>query len=435
MTKRNLAQRAPASRPIEADLGNGLRLRQARGRPDLEAVLRSHLEGFGDEDELTLAAKLFNRPGGRLEHVLLVEDGRTGQVVSSVSLVLQTWSYEGLPIPIGEVGIVSTCPAYRKRGLVRAQFAAYHRLALRAGCALSIIAGIPYFYRQFGYDYALPMPGGWVLRAEQIPDRATDAPSLYTHRPVQEGDWPFLLDAYRAETRGLGVSAVLTEEVWRYQDGMSPEAEEVRQTWVVERDGAPCGYWRINRNEGDWDKGVVIKGAYAPTHELALEVLHAAKELAARGRQFQQVRVATASASALMRLAEDLGGERRRPYGWLMRVLDPVRLMSCIAPALERRLADSPYARLTDCVQFGLFRERLSLHFAQGRLTRVALAAAKEKDDLHLPPEVAPMLWLGYRDVEQILAWCPDANCTSRSSQRLVETLFPQRPSWAISLF
>jgi len=433
---------APSVFSLTHPLPGGLTLRLARDEDDLRAVLEAHVAAFGEEDRLLLQAKLFGRPGRRPEQVILVEDATAGWVASSVSLVEQTWAYEGIPLHVGEVGIVSTRPEYRHRGLVRAQFDAYHRLARRAGCLLSVISGIPYFYRQYGYEYIVATGGGARLFYEQIPPLAEGQPTLYQVRRATPQDWPQVLALYRVSVQEACLSAMMEEPIWQHQHSLPDACGDLKETYLLEREGQPCGFIRINANERGWDKGVVISAAYLPTQAMCLAALQFARTLA-EGRQERTVTVGLPLPMPLVQLAHDLGGEPRRGYAWQIRVLDPVRLLLSIAPALERRLAQSPFAGLDDTVLFNLYRETLSLHFRGGRLLSVTSQRDSdhngdtdhdERADMSCPPQVAPMCWLGHRSVQEVMDWYPDAYCRNGQRLRLLDTLFPKRPSLVLSL-
>lgn len=433
---------APSLFSLEHALADGLTLRLARHEDDLRAVLDAHAAAFGEEDRLLLEAKLFDRPGRRPEQVILVEDVAAGRVASSVSLVEQTWTYEGIPLHVGEVGIVSTRPEYRHRGLVRAQFDVYHRLARRAGCLISVIMGIAYFYRQYGYEYIIATGGGARLFCEQIPPLAEGEISPYQVRCATPKDWPQVLSFYQASVQSACLAAVFDELVWRYQHNLPEECGDLKETYLLERGGQPCGFMRLNANERGWDKGVAISAAYLPTQPMCLAALRFAKSLAER-RQERTVTVSLPLPMPLLQLARDLGGEPRRGYAWQIRVLDPVRLLLTIAPALERRLADSPFAGLEDTVSLNLYRETLSLHFRDGRLLSVTSQRdtdhnggddSDERADMSCPPQVAAMCWLGYRSVQEVIDWYPDASCRNGQRLRLLDTLFPKRPSLVLSV-
>ncbi len=96
-------------------------------------------------------------------NVTIVEDTRTGQIVSSMNTFPQTWTYDGVPFLVGRPEAVGTDPAYRRRGLIRAQFDVFHAKGDAEGQLIHAITGIPWYYRQFGYEYAIDLDGGrWV---------------------------------------------------------------------------------------------------------------------------------------------------------------------------------------------------------------------------------------------------------------------------------
>jgi len=424
---------APLPHIPESLLPEGLRLRRAETLADVHAVIEAHVASFDEGDRLTIGWKFLHRPGANPSDLLLIEDTVTGQVVSSVSLLKETWTYEGIPLPVGEVGVVSTRSGYRQRGLVRALFGAYHRLARREGCILSAILGIPYFYRQFGYAYALPMGGGWRLHAEQIPKPGEGLASHYSVRRAGPGDEAALQAFYRATVQGLCMASVLESDVWAYQDALPEKAGDRKETYLLEKEGSPCGYWRINANEEGWDKGVAFYAAYLPHHEMCLEALRFARDLAL-ARQEHTVTLQIPLDIPLAQTMRDFGAEPVRGYAWYVRILDPVRLMLTIAPVLEQRLACSPLAGLDEVVRISLYREALLLRFRKGRLLSVALSPDVHHADFRLPPDVAPLWWLGYRSMGELLAWYPDVSCRDRTRERLAEVLFPQRPSWVTSV-
>ena len=67
--------------------------------------------------------------------------------------------YEGVEFDAGLPELVGTHPDYRRRGLVREQFEVLHRWSKERGHLMQAIAGIPYYYRRFGYEMAVYMGG------------------------------------------------------------------------------------------------------------------------------------------------------------------------------------------------------------------------------------------------------------------------------------
>src|SRR3954454_21898795 len=145
---------------LPRDLGGGLILRGATAA-DATAIVafnrRTHSwsstmplrEAFADwTRDLLDGGHPTTGPGD----FTVVEDTATGAIVSTLGLIAQTWSYGGIPIAVRRPELVGTDPAYRRRGLVRAQLEVVHDWAAARGMLVLGITGIPWYYRQFGYE-------------------------------------------------------------------------------------------------------------------------------------------------------------------------------------------------------------------------------------------------------------------------------------------
>ena len=151
---------------IIKDLGGGLILRRATVE-DTDELVAFNAQVHGD-DELDAervgawTRDLMEKPHPTFEvgDFTIVEDTATGKIVSSLNLISQTWSYAGIEFGVGRPELVGTLPEYRNRGLVRAQFEVVHQWSAERGELMQAITGIPYYYRQFGYEMGLALGGG-----------------------------------------------------------------------------------------------------------------------------------------------------------------------------------------------------------------------------------------------------------------------------------
>ncbi|HLG79045.1 MAG TPA: GNAT family N-acetyltransferase, partial [Ktedonobacteraceae bacterium] len=105
-------------------------------------------------------------------------------IVASMCLLRQEWEYEGIPFRMGRPEIVASDPAYRNRGLIRALMEMLHARSTAEGDLLQGITGILYFYRQFGYEYALDLGGSRKTYLSLIPQAKAGEPEPYTLRPA-----------------------------------------------------------------------------------------------------------------------------------------------------------------------------------------------------------------------------------------------------------
>src|SRR5215210_5833985 len=173
-------QRDHSPSAMPRDLGGGLVLRRAR-REDAEAVAqfnaRIHFSS-GDFDQRephrgiaagTRDLMSGDHPTCDASDFTVVEDPGTGFIVSSSCLIPQRFSYEGLEFDAGLPELVGTHPDYRRRGLIRDQFEVLHRWSEERGYLMQAIGGIPYYYRQFGYEMAVSMGAGRRIYAAEVP--------------------------------------------------------------------------------------------------------------------------------------------------------------------------------------------------------------------------------------------------------------------------
>jgi hypothetical protein len=90
------------------------------------------------------------------DFTVVVDENADGKIASTMNLISQTWVYDGpsggIPFALGRPELVATDEAYRRRGLVRMQFEAIHAKSAARGEMVQAITGIPWYYRQFGYE-------------------------------------------------------------------------------------------------------------------------------------------------------------------------------------------------------------------------------------------------------------------------------------------
>ena len=177
---------------LPRELGDGLVLRAARLDDGAQLI---DFNGAMHADEGLPASMLeewtrdlFESPHPTFRpdrDVTVVEDTATGRIVSALFLIPQVWSYAGVPVKVGQPELIATHPDYRRRGLVRAQFDVIHDWSKAAGQLWQFISGISWYYRQFGYSYALDLPPRPVL---WLGPKAPPPSPAFSVRPATTAD-------------------------------------------------------------------------------------------------------------------------------------------------------------------------------------------------------------------------------------------------------
>lgn len=409
-----------AEPPLTVALSDGLTMRTVACEADLErvAVFNGLIHGSG---VAPMTRNLFlYHPNTRPRDLVFVEVGQTGEILSSLCLIPWTWHLEGVSLAAGEMGIVGTLESHRRRGLVRSQVAFFKQRLAERGCLLSHIQGIAYYYRQFGYEYALPLEGGRRLEYRDIPGEPATG---FSFRWGTEEDVAALAELYDAAANDLAIHAARDGTIWRYLLTRTQGSEmAIDFLLVLAADGGIVGYVALPQHH--FGAELVVSESSRFSFEAGLATLQHLQQLGLE-RSMPAIRLNLPVGDTLMRLATSFGAHDLGTYAWQIHIPDFVALLSTLAPTLERRIQRSPFSGLTRELRIGLYRQTISLRFADGRLAEVVALAPAGPEAVRLPPNVLTLLVLGHHTADELRASYPDVS-VSAIDRLLVETLFPR---------
>ena len=445
---------------MQKDLGGGLILRRAR-EEDAEAVAafnaRVHLSSGGPFEQRepyrgiaagTRDLMSEDHPTCGASDFTVVEDTTTGSIVSSACLIGQTFSYEGMEFDAGLPELVGTHPDYRRRGLVREQFEVLHRWSKERGHLMQAIAGIPHYYRRFGYEMAVYMGEGRRIYVQDVPRKPSSAnegegsPRSYQLRPAAASDARFLSELH---SRGRGrylLTASRDEGLWRYEvGGRDPESGESLEVRIVE-DAArkPAGYVCHAR---DLRNGALEVYGYELANGVSwLEVTpFVLRVLAETGHKRASGEEKLASLTFVLGEHHPLHEavpepplhrlDRHGHYSFYVRVPDLPGFLRHVAPVLEQRLAASVAAGHTGELEVSFYGDGLRLELERGRLSGVEdwSPTVEEEGDAAFPDLTFLQLLFGYRSLEELDRAFADCSPGGGDARVLLSALFPRRPS------
>lgn len=418
--------------PFRRELGDGLVLKTAASAEDVERVAVFDTKVFGEAGVGEFCRRLFlYHPNTQISDLIFVEDEKMGEVVSSICLIPMDWSYENVTLKVAEMGIVGTLEPYRRRGLIRAQADYFKELLAKREFDLSCIEGIPYFYRQFGYEYAMPLEGGYSIEMHQIPDPGQNEPPQFSCRPQTAADLPFLKRLYDEAAQELAIHALRNDSIWQYLWMHAPATATGYEGWVIEdKNGKIAGYFQIQSHP--FGESLTVREVSRLSYDESLAVLRHLKKLAIE-RKKPNIRLSLPPNCVLVKTAKYHQASDLGTYAWQIHIPDMARFLRTIAPVLERRLAESPFAGLTEEVGLNFYQETVALRFAQGRIEEIE-SLGSVGGRIRIPPRAAVLLVLGYRDCEELRKSWPDMGMPPKEAY-LMDVLFPRMTSHLYVIF
>jgi len=378
----------------------------------------------------------------------LVEDTQSGQIVSSMNLIPQTWSYAGIKFGVGRPELVGTHPDYRNRGLIRAQFEVIHEWSAQRGHMLQAITGIPWYYRMFGYEMALDLEGGRAGAKFQAPKLKEGEKETYLVRPAVESDLAFITAVYQASQSRHLVNCRRDETLWHYElDGRTDGcADEVQLCLIETADGEPVGFLGY---DGHLTRPTIRARAYelkegvswlAVTTSVVRHLVSAGEAYAEKDEKLDLTGYAFMLGIEHPVYEVFAHGLPRKweSYAWYLRVPDLPAFLRLIKPVLEERLAKSPLVGHTGELTISFFQDGLKLVFEKGRITEIEpwQPTPKEWGMVLFPNLTFLQVLFGYRSFKEIQAAYADCyiNKEQLGTRPLINALFPKQASNVLAL-
>jgi GNAT superfamily N-acetyltransferase len=462
-----MAKKSRKKKDIIRNLGDGLILRRSTIE-DAEALGKFNAQLHSDEgpdkpdeklEAWTLDLIEGSHPTFSPEDFTIVEDTKDGKIVSTLNLIPQTWSYDGIEFGVGRPELVGTLPEYRKRGLIRAQFEVVHEWSAERGDKLQAITGIPYYYRQFGYEMCPALGGGRLGYRPHVPKLKKDEGEVYNIRPATEDDLGFIAELYKRGCRRSMVNCRRDETIWRF------ELVDMRENNVHKKI-----YRIIETPEGEgigflihppymWGPTMIAEmyelaegipwGAVTPSVVRYLQATgDAYKERDQKENEKAEDEVGEARAEAfgfwlgdehpVYEVISDKLPRVRKPYAWYVRVADLPDFLMHIKPVLEERLADSPMTGHSGELKITFYRHGMRIVFEDGRINQVETWDPEPhggSGDAGFPDLTMLQLIFGYRSLDELKYAFVDCFSRNDDAKALLEIMFPKRYSsiWGVN--
>lgn len=429
------------------DLGGGFIIRHATPQ-DAEALANFHAEQQADPPATfdsgikvwVLDLMSGNHPTFKAQDFILVEDTNSGRIASSMCLISQTWLYSGLKVQVGEPEIVSTHPDYRRRGLVREQFKVLHQMSAERGELIQTITGIPWYYRQFGYEMALPMSGGRSGYTPHIPALGDNTEEPYRVRGASKADIPFMRRMLMQMAQRYGTTALKSAAQLVYElEGRTPGNLVASEQRIIETPSGEAVGLLVHRPTL-W--GTVLStfvyevepgSSWAAITPSVLRYIHATgMEYAVRdSKEWNTFAFALGSDHPVYSAIPDRLPRTAPPYAWYVRVPDLPAFVRHIAPVLEKRIIGSPVEGHTGEIRLNFYRTGLLLTFEQGKLVQVEpwRSETTNEGSAAFPDLTFLQLLFGQHSLEELEDAFPDCWVKSGEARPLLNTLFPKQPS------
>ncbi|MBN2336178.1 GNAT family N-acetyltransferase [Candidatus Bathyarchaeota archaeon] len=393
---------------------------QPETNEDIEQVYELMLIVFKDENVDGIVKRLLDGyTPMTIEHVFAVKQG--DRTVASLILIPQTWVMDGVELKVAEMGCVATHPDHRRRGLQGILNERFDQAAREGGYDLCALAGIPYFYRQFGYEYSLDLDHGASIPVDRIPAVA----SAFTARRFTEGDIPAAAKLLEQSQSLYYVHSPRSIRVWRMQHETGYYHGQPFEAFSLVDGDRLAAYMRLR---ADIENKTLFLMELGVKNGAVEDALGFVKRLCEE-RGLEKIVSSLGYLDHFTGRIVALGAETKPIYGWQVKVVDYLGLFRKLAPLLESRLRGTEYEELSETLNLNFRKFTIRVSVEQGRIKKITSVSDCNDMTIGLNPYVFPQLLLGYRGREELEHAYPDFRVRD-SHKTLIDTLFPRKPSY-----
>ncbi|KAJ2959834.1 hypothetical protein NQZ79_g4763 [Umbelopsis isabellina] len=449
----------------EKDLGNGLLLRWVKPQ-DIPKVGEAMIEVFSPPDTRLefIRTWLFRFVDGyagfmtEKDCVVIVDTKKEDEPVVGFTCYWQeTHTYEGIPYKAGRPEFVGIIPddEYRGKRLQQHIMDALHARAEEDGTLVQVISGINWYYRQFGYEYALTFGERCKVMFSSVPTLNEKEEEPLKHRRATLDDVDTILDIDKAHQNGASIYYPLARDwvisqITDYHELQeNPEHLFARHTIMFQdANENVVGYALVNKfehekngNIGVYSMGLVDCTAnkkalmsslrniitFAKSQVEDDEIWAKANALAFHSSQWHPTVEALPSD---MRLYCKIAYEAPNYY---VRVPDLVAFIKHILPALNQRLKQShTHSKYSGTIKVSNYTPRnpgFELKIEDGVILEVNsfIKRDQKKDETvaYYPPYVFLQSLFGRQSIEELSQVLPDVYM-SADVKDVLDVLFPK---------
>ena len=388
---------------------------------DAEQIYELLRTVFRGEDVDKLVKRLLEYyPETGLNNLFTVRDG--GKIVATLILIPQTWIMDGFELKVAEMGCVATHPDHRRKGLQALLNREFDKTATNEGYDLCALAGIPFFYRQFGYEYSVELDHTSTIPVHLIKGKGR----VVRYRVFKGSDIPEASKLFESSQKDYFVKQKRTQAVWNIQQSTHYYKGEPFESYILRDEGGILGYLRLREDKNQ--KVLYLNEACLRNNADPERVLGLLKSYC-QSNKLETIVSRLSYEDELSRRLRSLGAEQKKPYAWQVKIVDYLKLFQRLAPLLEKRLKSSKFSKLDETLNLNFRKFTIQICIREGRIVEVEKTDDCSDRTIGLNPYVFPKLLLGYRRIGELEYSHPDFSI-KHTHKKLMEILFPGGPGY-----
>jgi hypothetical protein len=392
---------------------------------ELRAIVNLNIEVHHEELLETFIRRIFLEHPRKNEILwLYIKDEKENKLVSSICLVPLEWQIENESLPICEMEFVGTLENYRGRRFIKILNDLYEKLMEQKGYILSVIRGIPYYYRSLGYEYVSSLDERITIQVSKIPQ--TNNKNI-TIRKANYNDISFIKSKYNQYHQNFFIFNKFDPECFKFKYLNDNFNTELRSTYIIEEVGELKNYFSLGMSYDNQCYEIIgpdlTKRQMITLLQFIISIGNYSED--------DLISLSISEISVLFSYIKLLGGTPLPSYGWQVKIPNLKSFFQTVKKIIEERVERSELKGLTKTIRISNYNQTIELEFNNGEIQTIQIVEEypnPQMTDLRIPGALLFKLLLGDRTIDEINYIIKDA-IANFSSKSLIENLFPKKLS------
>ncbi len=391
----------------------------------LSRILDLNITVHGEETKEYIEGLFLEHP--RREEVLwlYIEAKDTGIIVSGLTLCPLEWKIGDLTIKVCEMGFVSTLEAYRGRGYIVKLNEIFEKAMAERKYLFSVIRGIPYYYRRFGYEYVFQLDDRITLSMNNIPEKDYENLKI---RSANLQDIDQIHTLYNDYQQQFYIVNIFDREGFVFRFFKEKFNNNRLSTYIIEDSEQAVAYFSLGMS---YDNLAYTINGPRLTYQQMITILQFIKNIH-KNKNSSDIQLHARHDLEFGKFVFNLGGKPLSIYGWQLNIPNLELFFKSIKSIIEERIKNSMYKDFSRKIIISNYRDNIELNFIDGTITEITFIKGyidPEKCDVSIPGSLLFKLLLSDKTMEEINYLIDDA-IVKPSSKLLIDVMFPKKVSY-----
>jgi len=362
-----------------------------------------------------------------------VEEQITEQAVSSIVLEPLEWRFDNVIVPSCEMDFVATLPQHRGKNFIGLMNELYEQAMKERGFLLTVLRGIPYYYRRFGYEFVFDLDERITLRNDMIPDIKYEDLRI---RKANKEDQSDIKEKYEEFFHKFFVSNKYEPVSFKYKFMNEEISENYFSTYILEERNVKLSIFFIGVSYDDSGFSLIVP----PVSKLNMnKILFFIKNefIDKQDKKADETKFFCSTETKFGQYLIGLGGVADPSYGWQVKIPNLTLFFRHIKSILEQRIEISQFKGLSRDIKISDYHEIITLKFNNGKVIDISSEVKFSEpgvSDVKIPCPMLYKLILSYNSFDEIKFIIKDA-VIKPESKHLINVLFPKKRSYPESYY